>query len=67
MKQALQTMNELLNDSTMICIAHRIKTVMNANKILVLENGEIAEFDTPKNLLENKNSLFYDFYSKSLL
>ena len=60
-------MNELLNDSTMICIAHRIKTVMNANKILVLENGEIAEFDTPKNLLENKNSLFYDFYSKSLL
>ena len=51
----------------MICIAHRIKTVINANKILVLENGEVAEFDTPKNLLENKNSLFYDFYSKSLL
>ena len=62
-----KALNELLNDSTMICIAHRIKTVMNANKILVLENGEIAEFDTPKNLLENKNSLFYDFYSKSLL
>ena len=62
-----KALNELLVNSTMICIAHRIKTVMNANKILVLENGEVAEFDTPKNLLENKNSLFYDFYSKSLL
>ena len=62
-----KALNELLANSTMICIAHRIKTVINANKILVLENGEIAEFDTPKNLLENKNSLFYDFYSKSLL
>ena len=62
-----RALNELLANSTMICIAHRIKTVINASKILVLENGEIAEFDTPKNLLENKNSLFYDFYSKSLL
>ena len=60
-------LNEILSTSTMISIAHRIKTVMNANKILVLENGEIIEFDTPKNLLNNKNSYFYDFYSKSLL
>ena len=51
----------------MITIAHRIKTVMNADKILVLENGEIIEFDRPENLLNNKNSYFYDFYSKSLL
>ena len=62
-----KALNELLVNSTMICIAHRIKTVINADKILVLENGEIVEFDSPKNLLENKNSLFYDFYSKSLL
>jgi len=41
--------------------------VMNADKILVLENGEIIEFDSPKNLLNNKNSFFYDFYKKSLL
>ena len=60
-------LKELLSNSTMISIAHRIKTVMNADKILVLENGEIIEFDTPQNLLNNKNSYFYDFYSKSLL
>ena len=62
-----KALNEILVNSTMICIAHRIKTVINADKILVLENGEIVEFDTPQNLLNNKNSLFYDFYSKSLL
>ena len=62
-----KTLNEILSNSTMISIAHRIKTVMNADKILVLENGEIIEFDTPQNLLNNKNSYFYDFYSKSLL
>jgi len=62
-----KALNELLSKSTMISIAHRIKTVINADKILVLENGEIIEFDTPENLLNNKNSYFYDFYSKSLL
>ena len=67
-EEIIQTaLNELLSTSTMISIAHRIKTVMNADKILVLENGEIIEFDTPKQLLSNKNSYFYDFYSKSLL
>ena len=62
-----KALNEILNSSTKISIAHRIKTVMNADKILVLENGEIIEFDTPNNLLNNKKSYFYDFYSKSLL
>ena len=62
-----KALNELLSNSTMISIAHRIKTVINADKILVLENGEIIEFDTPENLLKNKKSYFYDFYSKSLL
>ena len=62
-----KALNEILSNSTMISIAHRIKTVMNSDKILVLENGEIIEFDTPENLLNNKKSLFYDFYSKSLL
>jgi ABC-type multidrug transport system fused ATPase/permease subunit len=62
-----KALNEILSNSTMISIAHRIKTVINADKILVLENGEIIEFDTPENLLNNKKSYFYDFYSKSLL
>ncbi len=56
---------EFLQKSTVFTIAHRIKTIINYDKILVLNDGEIAEFDTPKNLLERKDSLFYSLYSKS--
>ena len=54
-----------LNDSTVITVAHRIKTIINYDKILVLNNGEIVEYDSPKNLIENEKSLFYQLYSKS--
>ena len=56
---------EYLKTSTVFTIAHRIKTIVNYDKILVLNEGEIAEFDSPKLLLENQNSLFYNLYSKS--
>ena len=50
----------------MITIAHRIKTIINYDKILVLNNGEMVEFDTPKNLLEKKG-LFYQLYKESVV
>ena len=55
----------VLENSTVITVAHRIKTIINYDKILVLNSGEIAEFDTPKNLLNNEKSMFYQLYSKS--
>ena len=60
-----KALNEILKDSTMIIIAHRIKTVENADKILCLNNGEVMEFDTPMNLKKNKHSYFYELLSKS--
>ena len=54
-----------LDNSTVITVAHRIKTIINYDKILVLNNGEIVEFDTPDNLIKNEKSLFYQLYSKS--
>ena len=59
--------NEILIGSTIITIAHRIKTILNYDRILVLENGEIVDFDTSKNLIEKKNGVFYDLYQKSIL
>ena len=57
----------LLENCTVITIAHRIKTIIEYNKILVIDEGEIKEFDSPLNLIQNKNSLFYKLYNKSAL
>ena len=62
-----KAVNEILKDSTFITIAHRIKTILNYDRILTLDNGKIVDFDTPKNLLNDKKSLFYELYSKSNL
>ena len=60
-----KAINNLLNDSTILTIAHRIKTVLNSDRILVLDNGEVREFDSPKILLMNKESMFYEFYNNA--
>ena len=62
-----KAIDQLLKTSTLISIAHRIKTVLNSDKILVLENGEVKEFDNPNVLLKDKNSLFSELYNKSLM
>ncbi|KAF9919570.1 Multidrug resistance-associated protein 1 [Linnemannia zychae] len=46
-------------DRTILTIAHRIKTVMDSNRILVLEKGQVEEFDKPSVLLQKEGSLFY--------
>ncbi|KAK2586704.1 hypothetical protein KPH14_011742 [Odynerus spinipes] len=50
--------NEFL-ESTILTIAHRLQTVIKYDKILVMNNGCILEFDTPYNLLSNPNSEFF--------
>ena len=59
--------NEILKESTIITIAHRIKTILNYDKIISLDNGEVIEYDTPKNLLKNTDGIFYNLYYKSNL
>ena len=51
----------------MITIAHRIKTIINYDKILVLESGRIVEFDSPKELLKKEHSLFSELYKESAI
>ncbi|RUS21137.1 P-loop containing nucleoside triphosphate hydrolase protein [Endogone sp. FLAS-F59071] len=54
--------------STVVCIAHRLRTVIDYDRILVLDHGKIVEFDTPFALLfgpNSKNSVFRDMCEKS--
>ena len=60
-----KALNKVLEKATVITVAHRIKTIINSDRILVLNNGEVKEFDSPKNLLQNEKSLFYELFNKS--
>lgn len=49
-----ESLSKLIHDKTVIVIAHRMRTVLNADKIVVLSNGSLEESGTPEALLEQK-------------
>ena len=53
---------KLLAFQTSIVIAHRLETVLNAEKIMVMENGNLIGFDSHKNLLKS-NQTYTDLFS----
>lgn len=50
---------------TVIAIAHRISNIATFDKVIVVDKGRIAEFDSPEHLLQNENSIFYSLYYKN--
>ena len=54
-----QTIRAAFRMSTVLTIAHRIVTIMDSDRIMVLSSGQIVEWDTPNKLLENPASHFY--------
>lgn len=61
------TIKTEFEDCTTITIAHRLKTVMDSSKILVLDKGELHEYDEPDKLLKTPESLFYSLAAKANL
>lgn len=55
-----------MKDRTSIIISHRISTVKDADKIIVLSNGKIAEQGTHDKLIES-GGIYADLYYKQLL
>jgi len=54
-------------NSTVITIAHRLNTILSYDKIMVLEKGEIAEFDEPLNLYHKPDGIFREMCEKAAI
>lgn len=53
-----ETIRNEFGDSTILTIAHRINTILDYDRVLVLANGEVKEFDSPKKLFDKPTSAF---------
>lgn len=53
-----RSIREEFNDSTLIVIAHRLSTIADFDRILVLSDGAVAEYGTPRELWEKEGSVF---------
>ncbi|KAJ3124763.1 Multidrug resistance-associated protein 1 [Physocladia obscura] len=57
-KRIQDSMKTHFKDATVLSVAHRLNTIAAFDKVLVLENGKVAEFDAPHVLLANTRSIF---------
>ena len=66
-KSIQKVINEEFKDTTLLAIAHRISSVVNYDKVVMMGNGKIVECDNPQTLLADSSSLFkqeYDAFMK---
>ena len=64
-------LKEKFKNCTVLTIAHRLKTILHCDKILVMESGSVVEFDTPANLLSkdynnDKTAVFAKMYNEAI-
>ena len=61
-----QAIENLMMDRTVLIIAHRLSTVRNADKIVVVNYGEIAEIGSHEQLINKENSIYASLYKTQL-
>ncbi|KAJ7850608.1 hypothetical protein B0H14DRAFT_2581828 [Mycena olivaceomarginata] len=52
-------------DSLLITVAHRLRTIIDYDRLLVLDKGKVAEFDTPSRLIQKEDGIFRNMCLKS--
>jgi ABC-type multidrug transport system fused ATPase/permease subunit len=66
--QTIQTtMRTAFQDETVLTIAHRVDTILHCDRIAVLEQGQVVEYDTPQALLDDTTSAFYGLVQQARL
>lgn len=61
-----KAIDNLMQDKTVLVIAHRLSTVRNADKIAVVNYGEIVEIGTHKQLIKKENGIYSSLYNTQL-
>lgn len=56
--------SSIFRDRTIITIAHRINTILDSDRIVVLDHGTVAEFDTPAALIQ-QGGQFYELVKEA--
>ncbi|CAG8497665.1 15547_t:CDS:10 [Acaulospora colombiana] len=59
-----ETIKKNFEDHTILTIAHRLNTIMEADRILCLDEGRVIEFDEPGHLLDNPEGFFYNLVAR---
>lgn len=59
-----KTIRKKFQNCTVLKIAHRLNTIIDSDRVLVMENGKIVEFDHPHLLLQNPNGHFTQMVMK---
>ncbi|KAJ7790752.1 P-loop containing nucleoside triphosphate hydrolase protein, partial [Mycena olivaceomarginata] len=52
-------------DSLLITVAHRLRTIIDYDRLLVLDKGKVVEFDTPSRLIQKEDGIFRNMCLKS--
>lgn len=53
------TIRKKFIECTVITVAHRLNTIIDSDKVLVMDAGKVMEYDHPHQLLQNSNGIFY--------
>lgn len=56
--------SSVFQDRTIITIAHRINTIIDSDRIVVLDKGRVAEFDTPSELIR-RGGMFHELVKEA--